>query len=370
MTTAALEPRSTVFGRNAFALGMFSPNIGGGLAQTKVPTWDASWENNVTVARLAEEAGLEFLLPLGRWRPPMGYADADDTGSFETLTWASGLLALTERIAIFGTLHVAYINPVFAAKQIVTAHHIGRGRFGLNIVSGSSPVDYAMFGIPFPEHDERYDHTDEWVSIVKRLWTQTQPFDHDGTFYTLRRVFANPKPYGGRLPLLISAGASSRGRDFAIRSVDAVFTAITNAETLAEELRAMRALVPHGSRIPAYASSHLITKPTRKECDEYYHYLVYELGRWEGMDDATAMRARHRTVEYNDMQRLREQIISGGGTHCVRGSYDDVARQYAELHAAGLDGAAVNLVDFIADFPALRDEVLPRLERLGLRRAC
>lgn len=67
------------------------------------------------------------------------------------------------------------------------------------------------------------------------------------------------------------------------------------------------------------------------------------------------------------MERLKEQIISGNGTFAVRGSYDDVARQFKELHDAGLNGMAVALIDYIADMPALRDEVLPRMARLGLR---
>jgi FMNH2-dependent dimethyl sulfone monooxygenase len=359
------------FGSNAFELGLFCPNIEGGMAHTKVPLWDGSWDNNVTAARLAEEAGLEFILPLGVWRGRGSHAiDPDDeTGAFESLTWASGILATTSRIAVFGTLHVAFINPVFAAKQVVTAHHIGHGRFGLNVVSGLSGRDYAMMGIPFPEHDERYDYTEEWVTLARRIWSEPAPFDHDGPHFKLQQVFAKPKPYGGSSPLIISAGASARGRDFAIHHADAVFTAISNLETLAEELRLMRALVPFGERVPVYASGHLICKPTRKEADEYYHHLVYDLGNWDGMDEAVELRTRHRTVAYLDLQRLKEQLISGTGTQAVRGSYDDVAQQFAAIHAAGVDGMAIGLVDYIADMPALRDEVLPRMERLSLRNA-
>jgi alkanesulfonate monooxygenase SsuD/methylene tetrahydromethanopterin reductase-like flavin-dependent oxidoreductase (luciferase family) len=339
------------------------------LTQTKTEIWDNSWEHNVEAARLAEDAGLEFLLPLGRWRGMRGYpAETDDEGgSFETLTWASGILALTERITVFGTLHVAYVNPLFAAKQIVTAHHIGRGRFGLNVVSGTTHLDFQMFGVPFGDHDARYDYTEEWVGLVKRMWTEAEPFDHTGKHFTLKSVLNKPKPYGGVTPMLISAGASHRGRAFAVRHADALFTAISNVETLEEELRVARALRP-GERVPVYASGHLIARPTTKEADEYYHHLVYELGFWEGVEEAAAQRMQNRTVEYNSLQRLREQIISGNGTYAVRGSYDDVARQFAQLHAMGLDGMAIALVDYIADFPWLRDEVLPRMERLGLRR--
>lgn len=364
-------PAPRRFSTNAFELGLFSFNVGGGLAQTKAEIWNPSWENCVTVARLAEDAGLEFLLPLGRWRGMKGHPHetADEGGFLETLVWAGGILALTQRIAVFGTLHVAFVNPVFAAQQIVTAHHIGRGRFGLNVVSGKTPRDHAMFGLPFGEHEGRYDYSEEWVTIVKRIWTESEPFDHAGKYFTLKGVLGKPKPYGDVTPLLISAGASVRGRTFAIRHADALFTAITEFGTIAGEIERARTMAEEGVRVPVYASGHMICRPTRKEADEYYHHLVYELGHWEGVDEAVDVRLRDRALPFKATQELKERIISGSGTFAVRGSYDDVAEQFGKLHAAGLDGMAIALVDYIGDFPALRDEVLPRMERLGLRNA-
>ena len=72
------------FGPNPFEIGLFSFNVDGGMAQTKVPFWDASWDNNVTVARLAEEAGLDFLLPLGRWHGTGDWRDETETEGGES----------------------------------------------------------------------------------------------------------------------------------------------------------------------------------------------------------------------------------------------------------------------------------------------
>src|SRR5689334_2620771 len=101
-----------------------------------------------------------------RWDAYQGESDTQGT-TFETLTWACGLLALTKEITTFGTLHVAFVNPVFAAKQIVTADHIGHGRFGLNVVSGWNPVEFGMMGVALGDHDGRYDYSEEWLTIVK-----------------------------------------------------------------------------------------------------------------------------------------------------------------------------------------------------------
>lgn len=362
-----MTQRRRRFGSNAFELGIFSCNVQNGMAKLKEVIWPSTWEQNLQIARLAEEAGLEFLLPLGQWHGQRGYpAESDDEGgAYETLTWASGLLAATSRIAIFGTVHVAYIHPVFAAKQTVTAHHIGRGRFGLNVVSGNH--DAAMFGMPVEDHDALYDYTEEWVTIVKRLWNERAPFDYSGRYFDLKNVFGKPKPYGGQAPMLISAGHSHRGRAFAMMHADSLFTAITEMRNAREEVSTARAASPVGERVPVYGSSHLVCRPTRKEADEYYHYMVHELGDWTGMDDALARWLRGRTMPIAEVERLKERIISGLGTFLVQGSYDDVAETYRQLHEAGLDGMAVGMIDYADQFERLRDEVLPRLERMGLR---
>jgi dimethylsulfone monooxygenase len=339
------------------------------MAKLNGEVWDNTWEHNVAAARLAEDAGLEFLLPLSRWNGPRGYPTetADEGGAHETITWASGILAATSRIAVFGTLSVAYINPVFGAKQCVTAHHIGGGRFGLNVVSGSHPQDGPMFGVDPGHHDSDYDYTAEWVTIAKRIWNESAPFDHSGTHFNLKNVLVKPGPYGGQAPMLISAGHSHRGRGFALEHADALFTALTEMRNVPEELRATRAMSADGEYVPIYGSSHLVCRPTRKEADEYYHHIVYDLGDWTDMDELMARWLRGRTMAVADVDRLKERLISGVGTFLVRGSYDDVVETYRQLHEAGLDGLAIGLFDYIGDMERIRDEVLPRMERIGLR---
>src|SRR5205814_6403666 len=78
----------------------------------------SDWSSDVCSSDLADAAGLEFLLPVARWHGYGGATDRQGT-SFETLTWATGLLAATHDIVTFATVHTALINPVFAAKQVV-----------------------------------------------------------------------------------------------------------------------------------------------------------------------------------------------------------------------------------------------------------
>ena len=131
----SMSDRLAMYNANALKLGLFGANCSSGRSATKVPErWSASWADCLALAKMGDEAGMDFLLPIGRWK---GYGgDTDLHGeTLETITWATGLLAATSRITVFGTVHAPLFHPLIAAKEMVTADHIGEGRFGLNIVA-------------------------------------------------------------------------------------------------------------------------------------------------------------------------------------------------------------------------------------------
>jgi FMNH2-dependent dimethyl sulfone monooxygenase len=130
----------------------------------------------------------------------------------------------------------------------------------------------------------------------------------------------------------------------------------------------VRASVTDAARdVGVFASGHLMCRPTRKEAEDYYHYIVYEQGDWDAAEHAAVIRTKGRKTPFDAMKRLKERLISGVGTYPVLGSYDDAAEAFKRMSDAGLGGMAIGLVNYVSDFPALRDEVLPRIQRLCLR---
>ena len=367
--TATARQQTAMFNANKFKLGLFAPNCSSGLAMTTVPErWDASWENNLAVARMAEDEGLEFILPIARWH---GYDGAEVTtqeATLETITWAGGLLAGTSRICVFGTVHTPLINPVFAAKQIVTTDHIGRGRFGLNVVSGWNKVEFEMFGVGLREHDQRYEYSEEWIEVVERIWADDEAFDYDGQFFQLKGVTGFPKPYGGDRPILMSAGSSQAGRAFAVRRADCLFMVILDKETLADEIGAVKAETAKlGRQSGVYASGHIVCRATQKEAEDYYEYFAVEKADQQGIDYLMGVRTGAQSIPPELMPQIRKRLASGLGTFPIVGSPDFVAETLRELNDAGLDGMAFGLVNFIDELPFFAQEVLPRMARLGLR---
>jgi alkanesulfonate monooxygenase SsuD/methylene tetrahydromethanopterin reductase-like flavin-dependent oxidoreductase (luciferase family) len=143
---------------------------------------------------------------------------------------------------------------------------------------------------------------------------------------------------------------------------------IKEMDTLQDEVRLVRqSTLRPSSEVGIYASGHLICRPTRKEAEDFYHYIVYEQGDWEAAEHAAHIRTKGRKTAFDDMKRLKERLISGVGTYPIVGSYDDVAACFKDMNDAGLNGIALGLVHYINDLPAVRDEVLPRLQQLGLR---
>ncbi|HLG74491.1 MAG TPA: LLM class flavin-dependent oxidoreductase [Chloroflexota bacterium] len=370
---ASRADRVAMYGRNKLKLGFFGPNCSSGRFVTKAPErWSGSWDDNVRLAQMADEAGIDFLLPIARWK---GYGgDTDYQGAtWETITWATGLLALTKRITIFGTVHAALFPPLIAAKQMVTADHVGHGRFGLNLVCGWNEGEFEMFGVKPGDHDRRYRLGQEWLDVLRLIWAKDD-FDFTGEFFDLKGVREKPKPYGGTFPLTMNAGASGDGRTFALRNCDAWFTNVLLPNFLAASLDEAAKVVlaakadarAMGNAIGAYTVGVIVCRPTRQEAEDYYHYVADEQADWAAVDRILEMRGRT-NVPPDELQAVRRHQANGMGGIPFIGSPDDVAGYLAQLSRAGFDGCGLSFVNYADEFPYFRDEVLPRLERLGLR---
>jgi dimethylsulfone monooxygenase len=371
MPDASMSNRLAMYSANKLKLGLFGANCSSGRAVTMVEQrWSGSWQDNLTLARMAEAVGIEFMLPIGRWK---GYGgDTDYQGiTLETLTWASGLLAKTERLVVFGTVHAPLIHPVIAAKQFVTADHIGEGRVGLNVVCGWNEGEFEMFGVEQRDHEQRYEYATEWLDAVKAMWTRSEEFDFDGKYIQLKKVRAQPKPYASTRPIIMNAGTSVTGQAFAIANCDALFIAPPTGD-IEDWMRIVREVKiqaqQQGRQLAVYTVGVITCQPTRKAAEEYYRYCILEHADWKAVDNILALRnitPENRSPK--EFQNLRIHQANGLGGLPLVGDPDLIAAELANLSAAGFDGIAVSLVNYGDELPYFAAEVLPRLSRLGLR---
>jgi alkanesulfonate monooxygenase SsuD/methylene tetrahydromethanopterin reductase-like flavin-dependent oxidoreductase (luciferase family) len=349
-------------------LGLFGPNGTGGTLSRVPERWYPTWENNRDLALAADAAGLDFHVAGARWKGYGGESDPNGI-AFDPTVWAAGLLAITRRITLFTTVHTPFTHPLVAAKQLATLDQIGPGRVGLNIVSGWNQDEADMFGIAQREHDERYEYTKEWLDVMFKVWASDEPFDHEGRFFNLRGVTGSPKPRGGKVTLM-NAGASSAGRSFAIGHCDLLFTILVSPEACQAEVAKVKEAASRAKRhVDVYTAAFIVCRPTRKEAKEYYHHISHDMADDPAIDNALRLlKLDCRSFSPEFYAAFRGRFAACHGHYPIVGDPSDVAEELRRIRDSGVRGLAIMFTDFAGELPYFRDEVLPRLVELRVRR--
>ena len=368
-----------ILGNNRFKLGLFNANCDGGFAVSTAPErWRAEWDDIVAVSLMADAAGVDFILPVAKWRGLGG--EADSLGrSFETLTHSAAIGALTKRIGMFVTVHAPIMSPAFAAKAVATIDHVTHGRVGLNIVCGWNQDEFGVHGHTI-DAERRYDQGLEWFQVYAKLLEGGPVFDWDGEFYKLQGLTTNPLTVQRPRPPIMSAGFSHRGRDFAAQAADLLFTSVSNLARAPAIVASVHDYAArYGRRIEVYTSSHIVCRNTRREAEEFYHYFANEKADLAAI---AHMRRQKEATIGSDTQKSERMDLSaapnsrsGGptypgtfpGVYSFVGTPDDIVAEMVQMEAAGLRGAAIAFLNYLDEMPYFLDEVLPRMQRAGLR---
>ena len=172
----------------------------------------------------------------------------------------------------------------------------------------------------------------------------------------------------------MNAGASPTGQAFAARNCDALFCMPSGAETVTELENgiqlAKELATGEGREIDVFSVGVITCRPTDAEAGEYHHHCIVEAADWSAVDNILAMRdVRPENVGTEAFQRRRNHLAHGMGGIPIVGSPDTVAEGIAAIAAAGLRGIGVSFVNYLEELSYFLDEVLPRLERMGLHEA-
>ncbi len=355
--------------KKGFKLGTFASNCSSGMTVTKVPErWNNSWENNLRLAKMLDSAGIDFMLPIARW---IGYGGETDfhSGVLETMTWAAGILANTQNLTAFATIHTTANNPVVIAKQIATIDQIGGGRAGLNIVAGWNKPEYEALGLSLPDdHETRYGYAQEWYDVIQKLWSSKEHFDWDGKFFQLKGLKGDPAPVNGSVPVLNAAG-SPQGREFATDNANFLFTPAIDLARSVDEIKELKGLASKkGKDLGVLTFSHVICRETEAEAREFLKYTAEDNADWEAVDNLVRLQFAHaHSFPHDLLEQIRNLMAAGHGGFPLIGTPEQVAERIVSLHNAGFSGTTLSFVDYAEEFPYFRDNVLPLLEQAGIR---
>lgn len=365
---------NALFNDNKLKLGTFGVNCNSGCAMTlaEESLW-LTWASTKAIAQAADRAGFEVMVPVARWKGLGGATDFNGR-NYETYTWAAGLAALTDRITLTTTSHVQTTHPIFAAKQAATIDHISGGRYCLNVVCGWFQPELEMFGAPFLAHDDRYDYADEWFEIVRRLWTEDGPVDFEGRYHKVHGAVAMPKPIQKPLPPVINAGGSVRGREFIAKNCDVGYVTLTDHKDLskvrkqADEYRRI-AREKYGREIQIWTHAYIIQRDSTAEAEAYLKRIAVEQGNEIASDNAAKfLGLNSEQMSPEAWLSFKVHLNAGYGGYSIVGSNEEVAEKLADLSEAGLDGVALNWVDYLDGLNRFNAQIMPALEKGGLRR--
>ncbi|MGC5002768.1 NtaA/DmoA family FMN-dependent monooxygenase [Streptomyces sp. NBC_00353] len=185
------------------------------------------------LARTAERGRFDFFfLAEGlRLREHNGRIhDLDVVGRPESLTVLSALAAVTDRLGLAATVNATFNEPYELARRLATLDHLSDGRAAWNVVTSSDAFTGENFRRGgYLDRADRYTRAAEFVATARELWdTWTpdgtpRPFRHQGRHFTIEGEFTVPRSPQGH-PVVIQAGDSPEGREFAASAADVIFT--------------------------------------------------------------------------------------------------------------------------------------------------
>ncbi|MEO2213058.1 LLM class flavin-dependent oxidoreductase [Paenibacillus amylolyticus] len=176
------------------------------------------------------------------------YPSRAAAGMLDPVSLLSALSMVTDKIGLTATLSTTYNEPFNAARRLSTLDHISGGRTGWNIVTSQVDTEARNFGRDkHPEHGTRYEMAQEFVDVVTALWdswpqdslvmnrasgtfvdeSKLRVADYKGKWYSTQGLLNVPSPPQG-YPVLIQAGSSDPGQDFAAKVGEVIFTAQTS----------------------------------------------------------------------------------------------------------------------------------------------
>ena len=359
-----------MFGPNPFKLGVFGYLHFGGGAYTLVPErWQAKWDDIVGVAQIADRAGIEFMLPIARWKGVKGKQN-QRLKSYETLTHAAALAGSTKRIALFATCHVPIVHPVFAAKALVTIDHASHGRAGVNIVCGWNQDDFDMFGFTQLQHDDRYDQGQEWYDILTRIVGAgaDEEFDYSGRYFKVRNVIGRPPSVQQPRPCVLSAAYSPAGRAYAARTSDFLLTSLVDDEQGAGVIKDMQARVQEAGTEDVFRGvisvSYMVCRETDREAEEYHRYYAEQMADNEAVDRYVRDKTANSMVA---MREIRMRWAGGNGGYPLVGSPERIVDEMVRMSRLGFAGTTIKFVNYLDEFPFFVERVLPLMQQAGLR---
>lgn len=316
------------------------------------------------IAQAADRLGFEGVLtPTGTWCEDAWLVTA-------------ALIRETRRLKFLVAFRPGSLTPTLAAQKAATFQRLSGGRLLLNIVTGGEPSEQHRFG-DWLDHDERYDRTDEFLSVLRGALLR--PTDFDGRYYHVEGATVS----GGPVPTsLYFGGASDAAERVAAKHVDVYLAWGEPPAMVAPRLARMRELASeHGRTLRFGIRLHTITRDRSRdawaETERFLEDLdpaIVEIAQNSLSRSESVGQQRMRSLHGGSRDDLVVApnlwagygLVRGGAGTTLVGSHDEVADRIEEYHALGFDEFILSGHPHLEEAYAFGEGVLPILRRRGL----
>ncbi|MCM3091036.1 MULTISPECIES: LLM class flavin-dependent oxidoreductase [unclassified Cytobacillus] len=238
-------------GNRKIHLNLFLTSMGHHEAAWRHPSSDPERAHDINyymeITQKAEEAKLDSIFLSDRYSVSTRAVKYGELGGggFEPLTLLSALSAATKKIGLIGTVSTTFNEPFNVARKFSSLDHLSKGRAGWNVVTSGTDAEAKNFNLEkIPAHKERYERAKEFVEVTKKLWDsweegalirdkeagiyslsdKVHEINHKGSCYSVKGPLNSPRSPQGQ-PVIVQAGSSKTGIDFAAQFAEVVFTA-------------------------------------------------------------------------------------------------------------------------------------------------
>jgi FMN-dependent oxidoreductase (nitrilotriacetate monooxygenase family) len=409
-------------------LNLFIHGVGHHEAAWRLPESDPFANTDighfVNLARIAEAGKMDSVF-FADGPVLMGDPAFRPLGRLEPTTLLGALSAVTDRIGLIATASTSYKEPYDLARTFGSLDHISGGRAGWNIVTTAGDDAARNFGRDGQaDHKARYDRATDFLEVVTKLWDswedgaqigdkdlgvfadreQIRPIDHVGPYFKVAGPLNVPRSPQG-YPLLVQAGSSEDGKDFAARFADAVFTAQRTLEEGQEFYgdlkqraaalgRAADEIVILPGIVPVLGSTEAEATARDLEFEERINpeYGLVQLSRFFNLDltgldldkplpdlpvedEIEGHRSRTKLIvnlAHSENLTVRELLAKLGGGRGHR-TFSGTPEQLADtlelwFHSGAADGFNIMPAALPGDLETFVDAVIPILQRRGLFR--
>jgi alkanesulfonate monooxygenase len=320
---------------------------------------DASYSRAKNLIRLAERCGFTTTLIAQHIINPRN----QEFDQLETWTAAAALAEATTSIEIIAAVKPLLFHPAVLAKMALGIDAISSGRFAINLVSAWFRPEMEKPGINFLSHEERYRYSDEWIRVVKALWSGEKVNFH-GDYFQINELKFSPPSIAKPHPRVYVGGESKPAQELAAKEAHTFFLNGRPIEVIRETIAQVTQITRSRSQPLGFAmSAFVIARATDEEAEKEYQNLRAMV---LAQDDRSELLkgVDSEVVMFKNMAKYPGVGSNGGTAAGLVGSYETVAHRIAEFTKVGIGTFMLQFQPLATEMERFTTEIIPRVRTL------